>query len=247
MVTVYYPYYQQGSIWNELIYSLRSIDMHFTFDYQVVIVGDLPKGICNVRHIPLERITGVTENTTYDAIHKLISFLQNMDRDFDFIRMYDDVYILRDVSLEDFTPPRSMPYHVPRTRGVWFTQLERTVNYCKSHGLHGLNTETHIPELFNSAKMFSALMDHPVLSNRFLTSTLYHSLYFPASEIVPLSGQDAVQFYDSVNGIIKVSNLGNIPSKCRGRKFLNHNNSGLNDNLKRFLISTFPEKSRFES
>jgi hypothetical protein len=74
MVDVYYPYVESEAKWQELKYSLRSIEKHFPFDFKVWLVGDLPEWITGVNYIPHKRCVGMQENTTYDAIAKFLSF-----------------------------------------------------------------------------------------------------------------------------------------------------------------------------
>jgi hypothetical protein len=246
MVDVYYPYFQRAAKWHELKYSLRSIEKHFKFDFQVWIVGDLPDWIKNVRHIPHDRCHGMPENTTYDAITKLLLFLNNPEAKCCFIRMYDDMYLLKDVSLDDISVPKYMPGPIPNLKTTWISQLNRTIDAVKKRGYPGINTETHLPERFDTDMMKEVISSYSAIKNRLLTSTLYHNTFFKADELVPINKEMAVQFYDNRDGVIKVSNVGDIAGKCENRTYLNHNNGGLNVFIQRFIANKFPCKSSFE-
>ena len=110
----------------------------------------------------------------------------------------------------------------------------------------GWNTETHLPELFNKEKMQWIITAYGALENRLLTSSLYFNTFFPNAEPLLFSKAFAIQFYDNADGPFYDSSEGDLAEKCKGRSYLNHNNAGLNDNLKYFLKTTFPHKSRFE-
>lgn len=76
MIKIFYPYWAKASRWEELKYSLRSLEKNFKQDFEVWIVGDLPEWVkancanldelsekscelqvagCGLVHIPYER------------------------------------------------------------------------------------------------------------------------------------------------------------------------------------------------
>jgi hypothetical protein len=250
MVDVYYPYFGSEALWEELRYSLRSIEKHFMFDYRLVIVGDLPSWINpgSVLHIPHQRIEGIQENTLYDAITKQLLFNAHPDTSLSFVRMYDDIYILNDVDIHDIGTFKAMyPYNqVPQRQGTWWGQLYHTLDVLKQKGYPGWNTETHLPELFNKEKLQWIINIYGALENRLLTSSLYFNTFFPFADPVLFDKSFAIQFYDNVDGPYYTSSDGDLESKCQGKTYLNHNNAGLNDSLKSFLANRFKNKSRYE-
>ena len=250
MVDVYYPFFEREAAWQELRYSLRSIEKFFKFDFRVVIVGDLPTWVDpgSILYIPHERTEGVQENTLYDAITKQLLFNAHPDTSLHFIRMYDDIYLLKDVDLADVGHFKAMyPFdQVPQRTGTWWNQLYNTLEAVRSKGYPGWNTETHLPELFNKEKMQWIINAYGALEKRLLTSSLYFNTFFPNSQPLLFSKDFAIQFYDNIDGPYYTSSDGDLAEKCRGKTYLNHNNAGLNDNLKDFLSKSFPAKSRFE-
>lgn len=190
----------------------------------------------------------MTENTVYDAITKLLLFINHPDTGMNFIRIYDDMYLLSDVDLVEIGQFKAMYDHteIPRRSGVWWDQLRRTIEVVLHKGYPGWNTETHLPELFNKEKMRFVIDAYHALERRFLTSTLYYNtFYFNCS---PRLYKDcrAVQFYNNENSRFYLSSDGNLKEKCEGMLYLNHNNAGLNNNLKQFLSARYPHKSPFE-
>jgi len=79
MIGVYYPYLASVSAWEELRYSLRSLDKFFNEDYEVWIVGDLPDWFQNVKHIPHPKAVITNSGATYDAVSKLKLYIDSID------------------------------------------------------------------------------------------------------------------------------------------------------------------------
>ncbi len=252
MIDVYYPYFQREAKWEELRYSLRSLEKHLQAEFRVWIVGDLPGWIdpTAVHFIPHKRCEGMQENTTYDAISKILLFISHPDTSLYFIRMYDDIYLLQNADLVEIGQFRAMYdwKSLPEKHGTgtWWEQLRRTLRFVTRKGYHGWNTETHLPELFNKEKLKWAIDIYDALKNRLLTSTLYFNTFYPNIEPLLFSKEYAIQFYDNHDNQFYTSSEGNLQEKCKGKMYLNHNDKGLNENLKKFLMQRFPDKSRFE-
>ena len=249
MVDVYYPYYLQASVWNELKYSLRSLESFLLEDFRVWIVGDLPDWIRDVEHIPHTRCEGMNQNTTFDAITKLLLFCNHPDTLDEFIRMYDDIYLISPVDRHEIGKVKAMydwqgiNHH---NYDIWYQQLIRTMKAVIHRGFHGWNTESHFPELFDKVYMRNIIHSYKALENRFLTSTLYFNTVFPDVKPEIFRKDYGIQFFFGRDTDYYTSNQGDLFEKCMHKKYLVHNNGGLNDNLKHFLETMFPSKSRFE-
>ena len=249
MIDVYYPYIEGKSIWHELRYSLRSLEMHLKTPFRVVIIGDCPNWVKNVYHIPVEPITLGAECCLRDTLNKLNVYMQHENTACDFLRMYDDVYLINDVKLWHFSKVRSMYSfsNMPQNEGVWWQQLRRTAKELLNVGF---NTETHFPELFDKVKMQKVFDFFDPVNKRLLVSSLYYNTHFDSCDFIPqnkVTG-DGAKFYGqrAVNNF----NFGpqdNIEKACTNKLFLNHNDDGLTDELKNWLMQKFPNKSIYES
>jgi hypothetical protein len=249
MIDVFYPYFEREAKWNELIYSVRSLEKHFKEEFRVFIVGDLPKNITGVTHIPHKRSEGMKENCTFDAITKLLLYLNHPDAGLHFIRMYDDICLINDVSGKEIARIKAISFHneIPaHVRGTWSEQLKRTIAAVRAKGYPGINTESHFPEAFIGPYMKEIIQDYSALENRLLTSTLYYNTWCLPESFHFFKKDYGIQFYGGTDGEFKSSNEGDLEQKCKGKLYLNYNNAGLNDNLKKFLMKRFPKKSRFE-
>jgi len=250
MIEIFYPYFENESTWQELRYSLRSIECHFKFEYRVWLVGDLPAWINPgaINFIPHQRIEGIDQNTVYDAITKHLLFINHPDTGIHYVRMYDDIYLLKDVSLSDIGRFKAMYSfeQTPARTGTWWDQLSNTQTAVRQKGYPGWNCETHMPELFNKEKMNWIISVYQALENRLLTATLYYNTFDPFTQPLRFSKDYAIQFYDNVENRFYDTSWGDINKKCQGKTFLNHNNKGLSEPLKHFIESQFPTKSQYE-
>jgi hypothetical protein len=250
MIDVYYPYFEREVAWEELRYSLRSLEKNLKEKFKVFIVGDLPSWMNpeTVIYIPHSRCEGMKENTTYDAISKLQLYLNHPDAGRSFIRLYDDIYLISKINLYEIGKFKAMfdGSEAPPRTGTWWEQLYRTIRVVKMKGYYGWNTETHFPELFEREKMSWIIKAYDALEKRLLTSTLYFNTFFFNQKPMMFEDCHGIQFYNNENNRFYTSSDGDLEKKCKGKIYLNHNNAGLNDNLKQFLMNRFPDKSKFE-
>ena len=251
MIDVFYPYYEKASTWQELRYSLRSLERYLKTDFRVWIVGDLPTWIRNVNHIPHKRCEDIMENCTFDAVSKMLLFCRHPQTSEKFIRMYDDILLIGPVDEAYVSKVKAM-YDWDQANeynyGLWYEQLHRTMKIVRKHGYHGWNHETHFPEVFEKNWMLPVIGKYNALENRLLTSTLYYNTIYPDvfPEVFDRDRGDGIQFFGKDSKFYHSSN-GYLKSKCNGRKYLVYNDEGLNDNLKSFIEWMFPDPSRFEN
>lgn len=251
MITVYYPYWESASEWEELRYSIRSIDQHFKTDYQVCIVGDLPNWIQNVIHLPYTREYFTTNPSIYNALRMLQQFLffavTNNLGDL-FLRMYDDIYFLQDQTPDDLMVTRIIrtgdeAMQMKSGGNVWRNQVADTVARLKNLGYEGYITETHCPELFSVKQMQSIFVEFGLPFNELLTSTLYYNVYPFERSLIDRKVHRAI-FYGEENDYSFASE--SVAQKCKGKYFLNHNDTGLNSELRKFIRNKFRKRSKFE-
>jgi len=256
MIDVYYPFFLREAIWEELRYSVRSVCKHLKESFRLVIVGDRPSWLDDHHRclfLSHHRSEGMPENTTFDAITKLLLYL-NGNRSEEFIRIYDDVCLLSDITRKDIDTPRALfsMSEMPNRGGIWWEQLRRTLEVVAEKRRREMsnfpvwNHETHFPECFNADIMLRVIDDFHALKNRLLTSSLYWNTFFPSQNPVMFKKDWAIQFYNNQDAKYYTSSEGDLKKKCSGKHFLNYNNTGLNENLKRFLMQRFPEKCMYE-
>ena len=259
MISVVYPYVFGADMFEELRYSLRSLEQHFKEEFEVVIVGYIPDWIKNVRTIPVKRQVGMKENVTYDAIWKMMQIVNSPLVSEYFIRMYDDIYFLQSTTIDDISVIRAnedmnkLDFNQAGGTGsnTWKKQLWDTYHTIKRQGWYGWNTETHLPERFDKMILRWIIEKFNCLDLRLLTSSLYfnHKLHWnrkPPKIVNKLSG-DKAGFYGNFNkNWFKSSTEKEVLDAIEGKRWLNHDDVGCTEPLRNVIRDLFPYKSRFE-
>ena len=251
MIGVFYPYLAAQKKWDELRYSLRSLETFFREEeYEVWIVGDLPEWAVNVRHIPHVKDERLADSATCDAISKLWAYLENEETPGQFIRMYDDIYFLAPRTLEDLKVTRYLytwdefkGKKLTSGCGTWQESVKASIDAVRALGYPGIMTETHCPEVFRKWKMQQIYGMFAPWDNRLLTSTLYYNV-FPYKRMLKDFKTERALFY-GVENMMSYCSI-NFKEAIEGKFFLNHNNAGLDGQLIRFIERMYPERSRFE-
>lgn len=252
MLRVYYPYWEGGARWEELRYSLRSLERHLKADYEVVIVGDKPAWLTNVTHIPYERNNSEVGSALKNTLRMMLLLLDWLEAtgedDAWFLRMYDDVYFLKDRSEEDLRVTRLVrdageALQIASGGMVWRRQVTETIVALRERGYEGYLTESHCPELFAADKMRFVYSAFGLPERELLTSTLYYNL-FPHERMMMDKKVERALFYGSETAYS--FGPGMVERKCADKVFLNHNDQGLDGEVKGFLERRFGERSRFE-
>jgi hypothetical protein len=285
MIKIFYPYWAKASKWDELKYSLRSLEKNFKQDFEVWIVGDLPEWVkvsleclefgvpkvqeisnvqlqnsvagCGLVHIPYTR--DESKSSLWNTTRMMEVFLEKsseclklgvpkVENEDLFVRMYDDVYLLKSITSQNLMVNRIVRTEeevlkITSGSSIWRKQVFSTYAELKEREYPGYMTESHCPELFSAKKMKLILQTFGLPGNDLLTSTLYQNVFPYGTSIIDKKSERAL-FYNEENDYSYMSI--NVASKCSGKRFLNHNDAGLNDELKRFIEQKFPEKSRWE-
>lgn len=141
-----------GSKWdnNELRYSLRSVEQHFTNVGKVWIVGELPEWIRNVKHLPYREMPN---QAALNIAFKIVHASRNEDITPDFLLMSDDYFLLQDFDASQF--PKY--YHgtledsiaaLPKSN--YYRQvLKNTLEYLNTLSLPSMNFNLHMPMEIN--------------------------------------------------------------------------------------------------
>lgn len=249
MIPVYYPYWESGSEWDELRYSLRSLEKHLKAEYQVYIVGDLPAWAQNVIHIPYKHEYGGDNWPVVNAMQMLKVFIETLNPgDEFFLRMYDDIYFLKDRTINDLMVTRVIKTREEARNLLsgsykWRELVLNTIKALTARGYDGYMTESHCPELFSAQKMEFIFTVFELPEQQLLTSTLYYNL-FPFEKFITDRKIERALFYGDENDYAYSSH--DIALKCKDKCYLNHNDTGLNYELKNYIKGRFRGKSKHE-
>lgn len=250
MIGVYYPYFKEAATWDELRFSLRSLEKHLKEEFTVYLVGDKPDWIKNVVHIPHKRDDVVYEGMVLtDANRKLELFIDHPSIPERFIRMNDDIYLIDDISVTDLEVTRyirdwSELRNFASGGSTWRKQVVETCEVLRKCGKEGFVTEHHCPELLEVKKMQHIFCLFFPIENKLQTSTLYFNVY-PFEKRIKDRQIERALFFGEGDSEFGFSS-DHVLAKIEGKKYLSHNNGGLNQELKDVITGLFPEKSRFE-
>lgn len=233
---------QGGPMWRELYYSVKSIHKFFKGSpFKIFVVGDHPK-IKGVTHIPCDRIKGKMNAKAFDATKKLLKIAYSKEINEDFIYMYDDIILLKTVTINDFTPivahdhVEDIKSYFGRGRkpsDEWIKPFNRTITKLKFCNLPTFNYETHLPRYFNKEKVEHIIKKFKLEDYVYMFSTLYFNTHYPKPDIL-------------IRGNMTIKADITIPYEdyhmdkyIKGRKFLNYNDMGLNKSLMKYIKNLF--------
>ncbi|MCO6501349.1 MAG: hypothetical protein J5I47_13370 [Vicingus serpentipes] len=252
MIDVVYQYLEGAAKWNELKYSLRSLEQHLKDPFRVWIVGDKPQWLTNVKHIPHERTPNVWCTNCYDATSKLKLVLDHPEIGNEILWMYDDMYLLRDCKLNDLEVYLAVNHFNDlnhSSSGVHKELLFQTLRDLKDAGKTQWNCETHTPRLYSKILLQTVWNKYLPQDNRLLFSTLYFNDVF--TDLTPHIMQKPDPFKAGFYGMddaysFKSNNIKEINTILSGKTFLNHNDKGLSVALQHVIEELFPDMSSFE-
>ena len=247
MIDVVYQYIDGPAAWNELRYSLRSLEKHLKEPFQVWIVGEKPGWLTNVNHISHKRVPGVHFTNCFDANSKMELAINHPEIGDNILWMYDDMYLLRDCVLRDFEVYLAVNHYDDLNHKSSNTHMELLIDTLKvllENGKSAYNCETHTPRLYNKTILQDVFKKYNPTEMRLLASTLYYNdLYF---ELKPHLMQKYDPYKAGFNGkhhahVFVSNNIVEINEILSGKTFLNHNNEGLSVALKRVIEQRFPD------
>lgn len=224
----------------ELRYSLRSLEKNFKDLGKVYVVGYRPRWLHNIIHI--HALDPYKTNKDGNLVNKLILASVHKEITPQFINISDDQYFLSPTTVEEMKYPIIDNSHIqfipnaPLNR--WQQRLKRTISVLKERGFTHDCYEAHTPYLIDSSNYMSTLMQYDYgVDLGYCGNTLYFNTLKKPGRVI--TKRDLARITSSFDYDI-------LQSKLIGVKFLNHTNKGLNDSLKKILKEKFPEPSKFE-
>lgn len=225
---------------DELRYSIRSVEQNFKNLDKIYIVGHRPRWIQNIVHI--HALDPYKTNKDGNISCKLMLASIHKDISSHFINISDDQYIMNETTTEDFKHPIIDNSHIQFVPGAklnrWQQRLKRTVDVLKSNGFNHDCYEAHTPYLLNSADFMSTLMKYDYgVDIGYCGNTLYFNTIRAKGRMK--TNRDLARIASSFEYDVLRAKVGHV-------KFLNHTKKGLNDQLKKILQEKFPNPSKYE-
>lgn len=246
-----YPYASAGAAWEELRYSIRSVYENFLDLRGIWVIGDGEQPwLTGTKAMNAERpYHDDAFNRNYDYTRLLLSAAMNPKISDPFLAINDDHYLLAPMTAEDIMNRvlvrEDMSVYTPEQRATANTEWKQTIwqlyDRLKSVGFGGWNFECHTPVLVEKKKIINTWAFFGYGDGKLVWKTAYFNMYPPSIPTASLS---------EVSGH-KLGVYGHLPYseiKQRGDAaiYLNHNDDGLNDDLKRYIQERFPNPSPYE-
>lgn len=232
-----------GSKWNnnEIRYSLRSVEKYMHNVGNVYIIGADPGFLWNVIYEPYPDIFPPS-NAAGNVASKLLHACSLPGLSDNFLFFNDDFIVLRpiDANAVETYNNGDMATYPERdfAKNEWRRRMKCTFDALRTAGLPTLNYDYHAPMVFNK-HLF------PEVMGRFNYTAglglLFRSLYGNTLAVKSrkLSGEKKI--------IFRPFDLKTIGRSLAGATFMAFSDAGLNDALRYWLQSNFPDKSKYET
>lgn len=241
----------------EIRHSLRSVERHLPYIRKVWILGDRPHFLTDdrsrIEHLPHDYLAWIGRYQLPVRNIFLLTFLGSLIPQIypEFLVFCDDYFLLDNVSPDEIRKDRvleNLDDLKNRGTGLWKESLWRTYDLLKRLGYPVYNFETHCPNYMTKTRVFEAF--HAFRD--FVTEDFYFgpvAFTVIQNHAVKL-GRARLEFMAETNpraGFYKPTDLETIKAQCEGKKFLNFDDGGFNDDMQRFLAERFPQPSKFEA
>lgn len=249
VIDVVYPNVEKLVQWEEMKYSLRSLEKNLVgVKFRVWIVGDLPEWINadEVLFIPVE-LTGLTPRI--DILHKHLAVINHPDINEEYFWMNDDIYLVNKVMVTDMCLPvvvndiESNQQRFDRNT-AWGIDNLRTLKLLKQEGLPTLNYAAHIPHRFEKTKVRSLIEKYNMLADPIVLEQIYYNYWF--RDFLPY--WDTLDLKNNQGFCINrpFPNQHNLRAQLRVKKYMNNGEAGMTAEVQKVIMELFPDKSGFE-
>jgi len=224
MINVVYPLVKSN--WEEIRFSLRSLEQHLNEDFEVHVIGDyFPSWMTNVNYIETVRKADPYADTgqKYQICCDLFE---------NFVWMNDDIYLLKSTKLRHIKD-QPIITSIPKTLSAWSKTLHESVKYLSEYGITNIkNFSTHTPYYYESEKLKQLEENFPIFDGKVSVEMVYFNLFGPEN---PRTLTEKLGIYSDRNARV-----------TQEHRYLHHNDRGLTDKLKSYLEKRFGTPSRFE-
>lgn len=256
MIDIVIPFSEKSQTWDELRYTLRSIEAYCKdWVNEIWLIGDKPDWAKNVKHIPMSQRKNIKYNCWHDTRDKTIAVIESEEVSDDYVLWYDDIVCLREISIEDIATHKAVcdlskvdiDKRFGDAGGRYRRILKNTVERLQEENLPAWNYETHLPRLFHKGKMADVLdffsLRSETVEKPLMLPTLYYNYHFP--QAVP----ESVAGFDTKWKMIARprEQYKTIAKRAEQAKWLNYNNSSLSSGLKKYISERFSEACNYET
>ena len=251
-VDAVYPYASAGAAWEELRYSIRSVSENFLDLRHIWIVGDGNQPwLQDVNTINATR--EYSDNVfvkNYDYTQMLLAAALSPAVSDPFLAINDDHYLLAPMTAEMIADRvlvrEDMSVYTPEERATadteWKLAMWEQYDRLRHAKLGGWNFECHTPVLVEKQKILHTWAFFGYGAGRLIWKSAYFNMFPPANATASLSESSGHKF-----GAYTDISYSEIKQRGNAAIYLNHNDEGLNDDLKRYIQERFPNPSPYEA
>jgi hypothetical protein len=248
IIDIVYPNVAHLSQWEELKYSLRSVEKNFRdIPYRVFIVGDMPEWADErIAHIPCPH-SGKTPRI--DILYKHEAVRKSGLIGEEYIWMNDDIYFVNPVQYADFClnvargSLRSAISHMNR-QTIWGRDNSITLTLLEELKMPSWNYAIHIPHRYEKKKVLKMIEIFNMLERPVVLEQVYYNYWFRDMRPYQASLDIGNNITFSINRPNPSSSA--LKSQLQVKKFMNNGEAGMSDTLKLLLKRLFPDRSIFE-
>lgn len=232
-----WPYYDGNAHYDELRWSIRSVQKFFQGEVECLIVGDCPKW-WNGQHIGVKRRTdkGNFKEGLHDALTKWYRGLK-VAYDDQVVWMMDDIFFIKPVSLEDLSVPRASAHLSESYKTGFQSAKSRTYLALKELNKPTWNYSTHLPHLVNRQKAIDLFEEHKIIDRSLIWESFYQNMV-ATSKPKPYTNF----FYYALKAMNDVQ-IRVVTSKV---SIINTGKNAWNEAMRRFLYKLLPDAHPFE-
>jgi hypothetical protein len=223
---------------------------------KVWILGDRPHFLTDdtsaVEHVPHEYVARIANYRLPVRNLFLQVFLGSLipKLDHEFLAFCDDYLLIDHVRETEIRKDRvleDLDKLVNRGKGAWKEALWRTYDLLKRLGYPAYNFETHCPTYLTKTRVLEAFCEFRdfITEDRFYGPLAFTSIQNYAVK----HGTADLQWMTETQaraGFYSPTDYDRIKAECKGKQFLNFDDAGFNDDMRRWLQEKFPTPSRFE-
>lgn len=211
----------------ELRFSLRSIETYLSGYDRVFVIGHKPAFLTNVIHIPASDNSNIPDTNILNKLKKAC----DSDCSEDFIMFNDDHYLLDFYSAKDFPAYYEgdiSDYLKKRSPDGYWRRVRNTLNYLKENNHPTKFYDIHTPIVYNKQKFVDNVFNK--YNQDLPDGMILKSLYANQTE---------------VNSVEMKDGKSKTPPTKPETKILS-TNPAVSGAMQRFLLESFPHKSKFE-
>ena len=198
-ILVVIPYLSKAAQGRELELSVAGWRKHFKEDYLIVLVGDYNPIVetgDDITFIECPRVKWPGEGNYWahiDHVNKFRTVREHFPESDGFIYTCDDIYALRDFTLEDVKKPKVRLREIQgsfHSTNAWVRENYKTKKLLIKYGLPVMNWVCHLPVYYEWDKLF-AIYDkfHCDKSSR-VVEQLYFNTYHSNDDFVVIEGEE---------------------------------------------------------